>query len=155
MTEYETLPAGTDDETRPAATTGSCLCGAVRFAFTDTFGIFQYCFCSRCRKATGSAFAANILVPPEAFRWTRGEDQVGCFPLSDARHFATGFCKSCGSALPWRGQTGKAVVVPAGALDDEPPLRPGQNVHVASRAPWYAEPMELPSFDHLPPPRRT
>jgi len=154
MSATDTMPGQTEVAPGPGETTGSCLCGAVGFAFSDTFGIFQYCFCSRCRKATGSAFAANMLVPPEAFRWTRGEDLVGTFPLADARHFATGFCKSCGSALPWRGQTGRAVVVPAGALDDVPPLRPGQNVHVASRAPWYAEPMELPSFDHLPPKKR-
>lgn len=144
-----------ETDTPPDETTGSCLCGAVGYAFTETFGVFQHCFCSRCRKATGAAYAANIFVPPEAFRWVRGAELVGTYSLPDTRHFATAFCTRCGSALPWRGQTGRTIVVPAGSLDDPPPLRPMQNVHVASRAAWYAEPADLPSYDRLPAKKRT
>jgi hypothetical protein len=54
------------------------------------------------------------------------------------------------SSLPWLTQCGKAVVVPAGALDDDPQIRPMQNIYCASRALWYREPAELPSHDELP-----
>lgn len=132
--------------------TGSCLCKSVAYEISGNLGIFQYCHCSRCRKFTGGAFAANLLVSPQDFRWLRGEDLVKLFPLPEAKHFATAFCSRCGSSLPWLAQTGKAVVVPAGTLDEDPQIRPSQNVFCASRAAWYAEPDSLPKHDELPRP---
>ena len=132
-------------------TSGSCLCGEVRYSIKGNFGLFQYCHCSRCRKFTGSAFSPNILVSPEDFEWLSGEDQVGRFELEGARHFATSFCKRCGSSLPWRSQSGKTVVIPAGTLDEKPDLSPSQNIYYTSRAPWFEEPGSLDHYDELPP----
>lgn len=130
--------------------TGSCLCGKVKYEITGNLGIFQYCHCSRCRKFTGSAHAANLLVKPEQFKWLAGEESVGRFEHPDARHFATSFCTHCGSSLPWLGKTGKAVVVPAGTLDDDPQIRPYQNIFWGSRAQWYVDASELVKYDELP-----
>ena len=130
--------------------TGSCLCGTIRYTITGNLGLFQYCNCSRCRKFTGSAFAANLLVSPDDFAWLQGEQQLGRFELEEARHFATSFCRRCGSSLPWLAKTGKAVVVPAGTLDRDPQIRPSQSIYCASRAEWYVEPATLPHFDELP-----
>ncbi len=135
-------------------TTGSCLCRKVNYAIRGSLGIFQYCHCSRCRKFTGSAFAANLLVSPDDFRWTAGEEFVGRYELAEARHFATCFCKRCGSSLPWLTQSAKAVVVPAGTLDGAPEIRPFQNIYVGSGAAWYEEPASLPRYDEMPPKRR-
>ncbi len=134
--------------------TGSCLCNAVGYALKGNLGIFQYCHCSRCRKFTGSAFAANLLVSPDGFRWTKGEELVGRYELEGARHFATSFCKICGSALPWLTQSGKAVVVPAGTLDEAPDIRPFQNIYAGAGAAWYEEPASLPRYDEMPPKKR-
>lgn len=131
--------------------TGSCLCGAVRYEITGHLGIFQYCHCSRCRKFTGSAYAANLIIAPGQFRWLRGEDLVGRYEHPEARHFATSFCRRCGASLPWLGKSRKAVVVPAGTLDQDPGIRPMQNVFWGSRAPWYVEAGELPRHEELPP----
>lgn len=130
---------------------GSCLCGGIAYSIKGHSGVFQYCHCSRCRKFTGSAFSPNLLVPPDNFEWTRGEEWVGRFELEGARHFATSFCKQCGSSLPWLTQSGKAVIVPAGTLDEKPDLSPSQNIYFASRAPWYEDPASLTHFDELPP----
>ena len=130
--------------------TGTCLCGKVSYEISGNAGIFQYCHCSRCRKFTGSAHAANILVRPEQFKWLRGEEHVGRFEPDDAKHFATSFCKSCGSSLPWLGKTKKAVVVPAGTLDTDPGIRPFQNIFCNSRAVWYKDASDLPKYDELP-----
>ncbi|MBW9257348.1 MAG: GFA family protein [Candidatus Thiodiazotropha sp. (ex. Lucinisca nassula)] len=130
--------------------TGRCLCGAVRYQITGNLGIFQYCHCSRCRKFTGSAFAANLLVSPKQFEWLSGAQLVGRYELSEAKHFATGFCKQCGSSLPWLSQSGKAVIVPAGTLDEDPGIHPSQNVFSTSGADWYEEPHTLPHYDTLP-----
>jgi len=133
--------------------TGSCLCRSITYEITGHLGIFQYCGCSRCRKFTGSAFAANLMVSPEDFRWLQGETLVGRFELKEAKHFATAFCTRCGSSLPWMAQTGKAVVIPAGTLDDDPLIRPSQNIFCASRAVWYTEPASLPEYAEMPPRR--
>ncbi|MEW8430768.1 MAG: GFA family protein [gamma proteobacterium symbiont of Ctena orbiculata] len=130
--------------------TGSCLCGEVSYVVKGNLGIFQYCNCSRCRKFSGSAFAANLLVAPNDFEWLKGEESVGRYELQEARHFATCFCKKCGSSLPWLAQSGRTVVVPAGTLDGDPQIRPIQNIFCASRAVWYQDPAELPSYDELP-----
>ena len=135
----------------PYPVTGRCLCQKVSYAIKGHLGIFQYCHCSRCRKFTGSAFAANLLVSPADFRWLSGEEFVGRYELEDAKHFATAFCRHCGSALPWLGKSGKVVVVPAGTLDDDPGIKPYQNIFWASRAVWYQEPGALPEYDELPP----
>jgi hypothetical protein len=129
---------------------GSCLCGRVSYEIQGHLGIFQYCNCSRCRKFTGGAFAANLLVRPESFRWLSGEADVGRYELPEAKHFATGFCKHCGSSLPWLSQSGKAVIIPAGTLDDDPQIKPMQNIFCASRPNWYTQPTELPEYDELP-----
>jgi hypothetical protein len=131
--------------------TGTCLCSKVSYVIKGNLGIFQYCRCSRCQKFTGSAFASNILVSPEDFNWLRGEEFVGRYELEGARHFATCFCKNCGSSLPWLTQSGKAVVVPAGTLDGDPEVRPIHNIYCGSQAVWYTEPNSLPTYDELPP----
>lgn len=129
---------------------GSCLCNSVAYEISGNLGIFQYCHCSRCRKFTGSAFASNILVAPKDFKWLRGEKQIGRYELADTRHFATTFCRHCGSSLPWAAQSGRSVVVPAGTLDQDPKIRPMQNIFCASRASWYTKPGNLPEYEALP-----
>jgi len=134
--------------------TGSCLCKKVTYAIRGNLGIFQYCHCSRCRKFTGSAFSSNLLVSPDDFRWLNGEEFVGRYEVEGAKHFATSFCKNCGSSLPWLAKSGKAVVVPAGTLDGDPEIRPFHNIFCGSRAIWYKVPSSLPEYDELPPKKR-
>ena len=130
--------------------TGSCLCGKVRYQFEGPIRVFQYCHCSRCRKVTGSAHASNIIIDPPHFKWLEGEEHIGRFELPEAKHFATSFCKNCGSSLPWLTKTGKAVIIPAGTLDDDPQARPMHNIYYADRAPWYIESGDLKKYDALP-----
>ena len=133
-----------------SAIKGSCLCGDVEFEFSDGVRTFQYCHCSRCRKFTGAAHAANIIVSPESFRWTKGEELVGRFEVPEAKYHATAFCKQCGSSLPWKNKTGSAVIIPAGTLDDDPGVRPKQNIFFGNRASWYEDASSLPKYDDLP-----
>ena len=39
---------------------GRCLCGGVRFEIVQAVGPFELCHCNRCRKVSGSAFAAML-----------------------------------------------------------------------------------------------
>lgn len=132
---------------------GSCFCGEVSYQITGNLGIFQYCHCSRCRKVTGSAHCANLMVAPDQFSWLQGEAMVSTYEPEQTRHFATAFCKRCGGNLPWRSKSGKAVIVPAGSLDEHPQIEPQQNVFFGSRAPWYQPASALPEYEELPPKR--
>jgi len=136
--------------TKSTVATGTCLCGKVSYELTGNLGIFQYCHCSRCRKFTGSVHAANLIVAPDQFRWLSGEEFVGRYEVEEAKHFATCFCKQCGSSLPWMTQSEKAVVVPAGTLDDDPGITPLQNIFWGSRASWFEDVSSLPKFEELP-----
>jgi hypothetical protein len=127
---------------------GSCVCGAIAFTIEPPFTAFNYCHCTRCRKRSGSAHCANLFVPPAQFAWTRGQELARRFELPSAKAWCSGFCATCGSAMPWLTRSGKMVIVPAGALDEDPVDRPRRNIHFASRAPWYVPASELPTLDH-------
>ena len=126
---------------------GSCLCGAVSYQVQLPFTKFVNCHCSRCRKATGSAHAANAYVLPGAFRWTGGEKLVTRFDLPQARSFATSFCARCGSPLPHLTRSGREIVIPAGSFDEEPGVSPSSDVDWSSRAAWANPSAALPKQD--------
>ena len=132
---------------------GSCLCGAVRFEVRPPWLAFQYCHCSRCRKTSGSAHAANLFVAPDQLAWTAGEEHVRCYELPTARFFNHGFCEVCGSSMPWLSRTGRAWIVPAGTLDQDPGEVPQRAIYWDSRAPWFVSTAELERHAELPPRR--
>ncbi len=114
------------------------------------YRFFQYCHCTRCRKRSGSAHAANSAVVADQLSWIRGEERVRRFELPTAKAWCNGFCEVCGSGMPWLTRNGKAFIVPAGALDEDPGARPTRNVHFASRASWHVVAGALPVFDAEP-----
>ncbi|WP_045860778.1 GFA family protein [Teredinibacter purpureus] len=129
---------------------GSCLCGNVHYEITPPFKMFQYCHCSRCRKFTGSAHAANIFVAPSQFRWLKGQSSIQRFQKPDAKYFATCFCTRCGSSLPWQAQGVPNIVVPAGTLDEELMEQPQQCIFWGSRPAWFVETHNLKKHNALP-----
>ena len=129
---------------------GSCLCGTVAYEVWGPFLRFAHCFCSRCRKATGTGHASNLYCAPERFHWVRGEDSVARYDLASARSFATVVCKLCGSPVPRVTRSGREIVVPAGSLDTEPSARPQAQIFWTSRSSWSCAHEEAPRFDELP-----
>ena len=121
---------------------GGCFCGKVRYEIEANFLAYRYCFCSRCRKVRGTAHAANIFVPTDAFRWLQGEDEIRRFDLEGAR-FGNCFCGSCGSPMPRQALAGKAWLIPAGTLDEDPGIEPEGAIFWDSRSHW------LPSAEGL------
>jgi hypothetical protein len=129
---------------------GSCLCGTVRFEVKPPISGFRYCHCSRCRKATGSAHAANIFVPQSQFTWLAGESSVNRFDLPGARRFSVWFCSRCGTRVPHKIRERDDYLVPAGVLDCNPGKQPEMNIFWGSKASWYAEPGEMPKHAEYP-----
>lgn len=130
---------------------GACVCGAVRYTIRPPFMAFQFCHCSRCRKATGSAHATNLFVKTEQLTWLAGEEHVKRYELPDAKYWSHCFCETCGSSLPWLSRTGKAYIIPAGTLDGDPGIAPDRNIYFGSRAAWYVHASDLETFEEGPP----
>ena len=122
----------------------SCLCGEVRFEITPPLVAFRYCACTRCRKATGAAHAANIVVPQGQLKWLAGESRLKRFDVPGAKRFAVCFCTQCGTRMPHKIAGTENYLVPAGVLDESPAARPDQVIFWGSRAPWFVETTELP-----------
>ena len=129
--------------------TGSCLCGEVRFEIAGEFEHFYLCHCEYCRKDTGSAHAANLFSSAAALKWVSGEDYVRQFNLPATRHNKC-FCGTCGSALPMIQMNGQLLVVPAGSLDSELPMRPDAHLFMSSKACWDDALEKVPTFDRFP-----
>nr|WP_297111875.1 GFA family protein [uncultured Devosia sp.] len=130
-------------------TAGSCSCGTVRFQISGEFENFFLCHCTRCRKDTGSAHAANLFSSTATLRWLFGHESVQTYRLADTRHMKS-FCTKCGSALPTVQSDGALVVVPAGSIDDPIDIRPNAHICVASRANWDEHLENIPKLDGLP-----
>ena len=128
---------------------GGCLCGGVRFELDRASGRFELCHCSRCRKASGSAFFAGVAVRPEHFRLLQGRELITRYEapiLERPPAYRTSFCRRCGSPVP-DPDPSSSFEVAAGVLDDDPGLRPDKHIFVELKAPWFEISDELPQLD--------
>ena len=122
---------------------GSCLCGRVRYELRGSPLGMYYCHCATCRKATGSAFATNVIARADDLTIVAGADALAAFESSPRKH--RHFCSTCGSPIYSRGEkTWDVVSIRCGTLDDDPGLRPAVHAYVASQAPWYEIGDDLP-----------
>ena len=124
---------------------GSCLCGEVRFAYSRAVTQVGMCHCSQCRKVSGVASNAVIVVPETDFEWLAGTERRRVYAKPSG--WSTTFCEQCGSPLPQRLPGVAAYWVPAGLLDDDPGLVIGGHIFVGSKAPWDEIAGDAPRFD--------
>jgi len=130
--------------------TGSCLCGSVKYTVSGETKRFYHCHCQRCRKATGTGHASNLLVSPvTGIRWTQGEHRLTRYKVPEAERFYNCFCNNCGSPMPRTVPELDAVLIPAGSLDSQPPINPQGHIFWDSRASWSCED-SLPVYSEYP-----
>jgi hypothetical protein len=122
----------------------------VRFEVDRVVGPFELCHCGRCRKASGTAFAAKVGVRTGDFRLVAGAELIATYdaPLLHAPPpYRATFCRRCGSPVP-RPEPGSTwFEVDAGLLDGDPGLRPERHIFVERQAPWYEIADALPRLD--------
>jgi hypothetical protein len=130
---------------------GSCLCGSVRYEITGDARAFYHCHCRRCRKATGTGHASNIIVVPTAAKWLSGDDLIRSYKVPEAARFRSQFCSNCGSQLPRVAPDMSRAVIPAGSLDHPPDIAPTSRIFWESRVDWSCGAGQLPVWPEYAP----
>ncbi len=115
---------------------GSCLCGQISYKIIGVPERFYHCHCQRCRKATGTGHASNIMVKVEKINWLAGKKLLNRFNVPQAERFYSLFCSACGSPMPRDVPELGLVAIPAGSLDVEPSLKPNARIFWDSRSEW-------------------
>jgi hypothetical protein len=130
-------------ETKPRFS-GGCSCGAVRYAVDADPILMMNCHCRDCQRATGSAYAAIVIVPRDAVRF-EGELRYHKFTGDSGGVVERGFCPACGSRVANKlGRMPEILGLMAGNLDDPGLHKPAMDIFTASAHPW----------DHLAPDTR-
>jgi len=124
--------------------TGGCLCGAIRFRARGEPTKTNICYCTQCRRQTGSPMASFVTFSVTGFELLSGS--VLSYRASD---FATRqFCGRCGSALFWRRDGSEELDIFLGSLDrpDEMPM-PQKQIWTQHRIAWVPAQPEIPPFE--------
>lgn len=133
--------------------TAQCLCGGIRFRIDGELAPIQICHCAQCRRAQGSAFAANIPVAESALHVDSGRDLMNEFESTPGKKRA--FCRRCGSPVYSRRDNLPGVLrIRAGLINEPLPVRPAFHAYVASKANWYEIHDSVPQHaeGYVPPP---
>jgi len=130
---------------------GSCLCGAVVYHVTQPFKVAHNCHCSRCRHGRSAAYASNCFTGIDGLHFVKGEDHLKSYKVPDAKFFTQVFCDVCSALMPRLDEARGIAVVPMGSLDDDPGVKPIDNIFVTSKADWYDITDDLPAFEEGPP----
>jgi hypothetical protein len=129
---------------------GQCLCGQVRYAVSGSLGEVRYCHCSRCRRATGSAFSANARVPAGRFALLAGREFVREY--EERPGIFRAFCSVCGSPLYARlDREPEHLRVRIGGLSGALDVEIAAHVWVASKSGWHAITDALPQHAEAAP----
>ena len=152
MNQGGSTSASTEDVSmKPGEQSGSCQCGAVRYAVPSEPLIVYVCHCSECRKQSSSAFGISFTVPRRAFRLLHGTPGYWARQTASGHTLECAFCSRCGSRL-WHQSTGhpNTLNIKGGSLDA--PLDLGNAVHIwtASKLPGVVVPPGARTFAREP-----
>jgi hypothetical protein len=133
---------------------GGCLCGALRYEAEGEPIYAGLCYCSDCRKASGSGFIPFMGFPSDAVRFS-GQTRRFISKAASGADAVRNSCPVC-SSLVFGGEIGKAKVftIYAGSLDDPAPFRPAIAIFTRDRSTWAVIPPDLRIFDTMPPDSR-
>ena len=130
---------------------GGCLCGALRYEAIGKPMGQGHCYCSDCRKASGSGFVPFMGFKAEAVQFT-GEARQFRSKAWNGGEAVRNRCASCMS-LVFGGEIGKSssYTIYAGSLDDPSLFHPTLAIFADGRPEWAGIPSGFEVFDRLPP----
>ena len=127
--------------------TGGCLCGAIRYSLTGDPIEGDICYCTQCRRQTGSPMAAFVTYPASRFELLAGTPSA-----FRASGFATRqFCSGCGSPISWRRDGQDKIDIFLGTLDHPERMpKPPRQLWTQHRLPWVPPMPEIKAFQRSP-----
>lgn len=124
---------------------GSCLCGQVAYEFDGAVTRIGLCHCRMCRKASGTAYAANAPVPRADFRITAGRDLLRAYASSPGKR--RWFCSNCGAPIYSESASYPDLVrIRLGSLDQPAGRTPDYHYLLSAKADWDPTDDALPRF---------
>jgi hypothetical protein len=128
---------------------GSCLCNGVQYEIKGELGDIMQCHCQKCRKANGSAFAANAAIPTTAFTLLKGKELLAEYESTPGVFRV--FCKQCASPLYSRRPSMPELLrLRIGTLDTKIEGKPSSHIFVGSKAEWYEICDDIPQYQERP-----
>ena len=113
--------------------TGSCLCGAVRYAVKGALRPVIACHCIQCRKQTGSYMLATAadnadlrMLDDTELAWYRSSETA-----------QRGFCRQCGSVLFWKRDGAAYTAITAGSIDGATGVPLDGHIHCDTAGDYY------------------
>jgi hypothetical protein len=104
----------------PQKLSGGCACSAIRYECDADPVIMMNCHCRDCQKASGSAYAAIVVVPKGAVK-IRGEPRYHKVVAQSGKATQRGVCPNCGSQIILMSERRPdALGLQAGSLDELP-----------------------------------
>jgi hypothetical protein len=117
--------------------TGSCLCGAIRYAIDAPVAELRACYCKACQKVSGGGGTVNAMLPSASFKITQGTPRRYTAVADSGRTLHRYFCGECGSPIySQREVNPEFVTVRAGAFDNAPGMKIGFHIWTKSARPW-------------------
>lgn len=129
---------------------GGCLCGALRYEAVGEPAYMGYCYCSDCRKASGSGFIPFMGFPASAVSFSGKARSFRSVSYRGGESVRNS-CPTCGG-LVFGGQIGKdeSHTIYAGSLDDPSLFEPQVAIFARDRPDWVIMPPGLTIFETMP-----
>ena len=118
---------------------GGCACQSVRYECTEEPIVQLICHCRDCQRASGSAFAAVMMVAADKFRFLNEEPAYHEVIGGSGRRLRRGFCAKCGSPVTLHWPEIAAVqMLLVGSLDDPSCFEPQTELWLSRGYPWHS-----------------
>jgi hypothetical protein len=130
---------------------GGCLCRAVRFE-SEADPLFQVkCYCTDCRRTSGSGHAAMMGFDAAKVR-IKGAAKEFRSKADSGNDVSRAFCPTCGAGIYSKvSARPNMIFLRASALDDPSAFAPQIAVWAARAPRWDPVSAGLPAFDLAPP----
>ena len=129
---------------------GGCLCGAVRYEARGEPISQGYCFCTDCRKASGSVLIPFLFFSATSVRFS-GETRHSIAKSLRGGDAVRNHCASC-SGLVFGGIVGRdrEHSIYAGSLDEPALFHPTVALFLRDKPHWVPMPAGLTVFETMP-----
>ena len=117
---------------------GGCACKSIRYECSEEPIVQLICHCRDCQRASGSAFAAIMMLAADKFRFLDEGPTYHEVIGGSGRKIGRGFCAKCGSPLTLHWPEVPAIrMIQVGSLDDPSCFEPQTELWLSRGCSWH------------------